>query len=284
MNELNCVKPPTGWNPDLPNPFSPDGSYGMSWSALTIVPDSGERLGYPGNCRSRSGCFRCTVGMENDSLLMSTGDFLRYESAHGRTVIVSCPDDLDIDELVRKAIRQTPAPTVVRAADPRWLVHSTPRERWPIIRACGELRSSACLHREGVDWKEVGFSQLGEPDEYREYVVLGDVGHVGCEHVVASHQRGVVFTDENAPYRPGVRLYFDAHRIIRDGLAVRDGLHPLKVRDRLPLDPYRAAAIGIRDVDPEQKTRDWTPRTLLDAANVRFADIAGGPLGGTGVP
>jgi len=274
MNEAKYVRSPPGWNPDLSNPFSPDGSYGQSWSALTIVPDSDDRLGYPGNCRSRSGCFRCTVGMKNDSLLMSTGDFFRYESAQGRTVIVSCPEEpLDVDLLIRKALRQTPAPTVVRATDPRWLVHSTPRERWPVIRACGELRSSARLHQEGVEWKEVGFHQLDEPGEYREYVVLGDVEHVGCEHVVASHQRGLVFTDQNAPYRPGVRLYFDAHRIIRAGLAVRDGLHPLKVRECLPLDPYLAAAIGVPDVDPDEKIGAWTPRRFLDAANARFQDI-----------
>ncbi len=35
----------------------------------------------------------------------------------------------------------------------------------------------------------------------------------------------------------GVRLYFDAAKIAKDGLLVRDGAH-LKVTDTLPIDKY----------------------------------------------
>jgi hypothetical protein len=281
---MKYVKSHPGWNPDLPNPFSPDGTYGLSWSALTIDPDSDERLGYPGNCRGATGCFRCTTGMRNESFSTSLGDFLRYETNNGRTVIISCPEGIDIDKLVQRSACDTPPPTVVRESDPRWVVHSTALERWDMIRGCGELRSSARLRREGVNWEEVGFHQLGEPEEYREYVVLGDVGNVSSEHVIASHQHGFVFTDESVPYQPGVRLYFDAHRIISGGLAVRDGLHPIKVHERLPLDPYLLVAIGVRYVDPEGRVPAWTPKRFIEAANARFRESVGVGRGGTESP
>ena len=52
------------------------------------------------------------------------------------------------------------------------------------------------------------------------------------EIVVASYQAGRFVMDGQASYAPGIRLYFDSHRIIRDGLGTRDGLHLIKVTAR----------------------------------------------------
>lgn len=270
MSKPKWVTASAGWNPQSPNPFSPEGAYGPAWSALTLMPDSDERLHYPGRCKTDRGLFHCLIGTQNEQFDAGVADFLRYESAHGRTVIVSSPEDVDIDHLILRALDETPTESVVRAQDPRWVVHSTTRERWPRIQQCGELRSMARLHSEGTPWPEIGFEQLGEPPEYREYIVLGEMESVGCENVVASHQKGCVFTDENQPYTPGLRLYFDLHRIIADGLAVRDGLHLVKVHDHLPLEPYLAAAVSVGEVDPEGSIPEWTPRRFLEAANAHF--------------
>jgi hypothetical protein len=73
-------------------------------------------------------------------------------------------------------------------------------------------------------------------------------------------------TDENATYEPGVRLYFDNHRIIEDGLGVRDGLHLMKVHRRLPLEPYLLAAVRAADLDPVREG-GWTLRSFVARAN-----------------
>jgi hypothetical protein len=69
---------------------------------------------------------------------------------------------------------------------------------------------------------------------------------------------------------PGVRLYLDAHSIIGNGLAVRDGVHVLKVHNRLPLVPYLATAIGVKEVDPRGEVQEWTPRLFVSRANQCF--------------
>jgi hypothetical protein len=270
MENVNWIKAPPDWDPDAPNPFSPSGEYGNDWTAFTFISGSPSRLHYPGRCRSERGCFSCQVGLQSRELAPGIADFLRYESDQGRTVIISCPADVDASGLVERALATTPTGNTVRDDDPKWGVHSTTLERWHRIQQCGELRSMARLHKEGTAWPEIAFEQLGEPPEYREYIVLGGMESIGCENVVASHQKGYVFTDENAPYTPGIRLYFDLHSIIKDGLAVRDGLHLIKVRDHLRLEPYLVAAIGIRDLDPGGGVSKWTPGSFLEAANDFF--------------
>ena len=155
------------------------------------------------------------------------------------------------------------------------MVHSTLPDRWEKIRTTGALWSSMRLKKQGVNFPEIGFEQLGEPEDFREYIVLGTLNSTAPEHVVASHTRGCVFTEEDTPYEPGVRLYFNAHRIIRDGLAVRDGLHKLKIHDHLNLEPYLIAAVGVKDVDPEGTIPLWTPRVFLERANNHFNKVFG---------
>ena len=137
----------------------------------------------------------------------------------------------------------------------------------------GEFRSVARLRREGVDIPAIGFEELGEPDEYAEHIMFSRLDGIGAEHVVASHARGRVFTQDDTPYTPGVRLYVDCHAIVRRGLAVRDGVHAMKVRGRLPLEPFLVAAIGVAEVDPERSVPMWPPRSFLDAANACFGDL-----------
>lgn len=69
-----------------------------------------------------------------------------------------------------------------------------------------------------------------------------------------------------------MRLYFDNHRVIESGLAVRDGLHVIKVHDQLPLEGFLIASIGAADVDPEGAIREWTPAAFVEKADALFRD------------
>jgi len=226
-----------------------------------------------------NGLYCFLAGRKVQNLETKLADFLKYENAHGRKVILSFPPDLAADEFVGRALQQVPDATRIRPDDPRWLVHSTSVQAWERIKACGELRSLARLRGEGIDARGVGPSEFREPDDYAEYVMFSRHDHIAAEHVVASQAAGRVITEEDTPYQPGVRLYFDAHRIILDGLAVRDGLHVLKVHDHLPLDPYLVMAIGMQDVDPGGEIPVWTPKTFLDRANEWFASAREEPQG-----
>jgi hypothetical protein len=222
------------------------------------------------NGTGENGLYCFLAGRRVKNLDTKLADFLRYENSYGRQVILAFPPDIAADEFVRRALGHVPNVTRIRPDDPRWLVHSTSVQAWERIKACGELRSLARLRREGIDARGVGSAEFREPDDYAESVMFSRHDHIAAEHVVASQAVGRVITEEDTPYQPGVRLYFDAHRFIRDRLAVRDGLHVLKVHDHLPLGPYLLAAIGVSEVDRSGEVSVWTPRTFLNKANERF--------------
>lgn len=258
---------PRGWGRTQPNPFAADGAYGTAWACFEIrdVADDRHYIG-----REGSGLFCFRAGRNVCHLEARLADFLRYETQHGRHVIVAAPPDIDVDAMATRALRDTPPGSVLRPEDTRWLVHSTPLDRWPAIQASGRLKSTARLRQEGTDTHGIGRRELGEPVDYGDYVALGHTDGVGPEVVVASIERGCLATDEHAPYLPGVRLYFDAHRIIEAGLAVRDGVHTIKVRDELPLHPFVVAAIDAEQADPQGEMLTWTPAKFLTMANARF--------------
>ena len=243
--EPKYVRAPDGWKPELPNPFYVSGKYGSQWSCLEIIDNSDIQLHYHGHCRNDRGLFHCQIGCNSPKFTIVLGDFLSYESAHGRTVILTCPEDMNANELVQHALANVHDVSFVRNDDPKFMVHSTLPDRWEKIKTSGALWSSMRLKKQGLNFPEIGYEQLGEPKDFREYIVLGTLNSTAPEHVVASHTKGCVFTEEDTPYEPGVRLYFNAHRIITDGLAVRDGLHKLKIHDHLNLEPYLIAAVGV---------------------------------------
>jgi len=195
-------------------------------------------------------------------------DYARYKARHHRRVILSGPVDTDWVGFAAGALRTTPAEHLPRPSNPKVLVHSTTRASWPAIAESGDLRSLARLRSKGVALPGVGLRDLGEPADYADYVMLRLCDSIASELVVASEQTGRLTIDASAPYRPGVRIYLDAQRIIVDALGVRDGVHA-KVRDHLLLADYMIDHISVENV-----TRDgnspWTPRAFLAAANTAF--------------
>lgn len=266
--ETTYLKAPRGWRPTAPNPFLDDGSYGPAWSCFCLDGDN-RRVTFCG--RGPAGPFTFRLGADCPDLATRLADFLRYEVLHGRQVIVSGPDSMDVDALVRDALRDVPSSHTVRPDDPKWVVHSTTSDAWASIQSDGCLKSLAVLEKEGRNVLGLGRDELGESPDYAEYIVLGRVDEVNAEHVVSSRQKGRIVTDADLGYQPGARLYFDSHRIICVGLAVRDGLHLIKVRHKLPLVPYLAAAVSVDDLP----SRRWTPHMFWQAANEVFFNGVG---------
>ncbi|MFL0198861.1 hypothetical protein ACJDU8_25415 [Clostridium sp. WILCCON 0269] len=92
----------------------------------------------------------------------------------------------------------------------------------------------------------------------------------GCgEIVVNSRQLGYVCVDPNMLYNPGIRLYFDVHKIIKDGLGTRDGVHILKVKKKLPLNKYLVQVVSKKCLDYKDT---WTPTTYTKYSNRFFSE------------
>jgi hypothetical protein len=115
---------------------------------------------------------------------------------------------------------------------------------------------------------------LNEPPEYKDYIMFGGMDSCVPEMVIASSIAGKFVLDEKATFEPGVRLYFDNYRIIRDGLATRDGLHVNKVHLHLPLQPYLLFAVGVDNLDPQRQVKEWTIRNFVERANAAFRSSA----------
>ena len=267
IDGITYYSAPTGWTPDCRNPFAKDGTYGKKWTCCIV--GRGERYGRI--CGSgKNSIFRHGEMFENPGLMSRLADYLRYENAHDRNPILSFPDDIDVDVFVSQALSETPPENVLRDSDQRWLVHSTNVDAWVSIQRDGALMAQSILLEEGTEILSVGFNQLEEPQEFSEYVMLGSIENEYSEYIVASQQKGKIYTKADAPYIPGVRLYFDNHMIIESGLGTRDGMHRIKVYKRLPLSPFLVAAIGEGDIECDKKVEEWTPRLFWRAANTEF--------------
>jgi hypothetical protein len=267
-------KAPLGWSYIDPNPFTPDGSYELGWSSFCILDRDDDQFM---TGRVDTGPFSARFGRRVKHLEVRLIDFLRYENGQGRTVILSFPEDMDIDQYIEEAQSKVLGLNVVRPDDPKIVVHSTTLEAWKTIRTDGQLKSAAELSRSSFpsvrikeSSSEVGQYVKDEPPEYSDYIMFGTIASTTPEKVVASYLAGRFVLDDNAIYEPGVRLYFDNQRMIRDGLIVRDGLHTTKVHKRLPLSLYLLAAIGVNDLDPFREVKIWTLQSFMERADNLF--------------
>ena len=214
------------------------------------------------------GCFCLALNPEADDFAYRAADFIRYENAHGRKVRFK-PRKFDPSE----ALRSVPeSGSVLRPGDPQFVIHSTTLEAYEKITQDGQLKSTSQLRKEGTAQNAIGFLPLGEPPDYLDYVMFAPANGwgSGSEIVVNSHLRGTPCFDPNAPYEPQARMYFDARKVIEDGLAVRDGAHVLKVYGALPLEGYLLRTVFASDVTLPTGAEDWTPTLFTEAANTFF--------------
>lgn len=276
---LKYLQAPLGWGYSDPNPFTSNGEYGSEWSAFCVLDEDHNQI-FTG--KSGKGPFSSRFGRQVPDLAERLVDFLKYENAHGRRVILSFPPKMDVDEYVTQALAHAPVSNTVRPEDPAILIHATTQAAWENIQADRALKAASQLakkpDRSGGEAKvgEIEGYLFDEPPEYKDYIMFGGMDSCVPEMVLASNRAGKFILDEEAAFEPGVRLYFDNHRIIRDGLAMRDGLHVNKVHLHLPLQPYLLFAVGVDDLDPQRQLKRWTIRNFVERANAAFRRNARG--------
>lgn len=247
------------------NPINPITGikYDESWTIL-ILTDSTE---YQQMCGSHNGCaYTIKLSRHYDRWQMAVGDFIGFNGANGRNMIlVMSETDLANAKNCYAAHRFNEP--VLREYEPDVLIHSTTMESWNKIQRDGMLKSWNRLKRENAvnENSPIG-SQLGDPADFSDYIMFG--GGVTGEIVVNSKQSGKIIMDIDGEYQTGARLYFDAKKIARDGLLVRDGTH-VKVKESLPLEPYLIWVATWRELGlPGQIS---TPRIFAEAADRRFS-------------
>jgi len=221
--------------------------------------------------RGPRGCFSLSLNPDAEDFAFHAADFIRYENAHGRKVRIR-PRSFDPSD----ALKSVPdSGSTLRPNDPLFVVHSTTFAAYEKIMADGQLKSTTQLRKEGKIQHAIGFLPLGEPPDYLDYVMFAGIDRYGaassCEIVVNSHMQGKPCFDADIPYQPQARMYFDARKIIADGLAVRDGTHTLKVYGALPLEGYLLRTVFADDVALPPGTESWTPTLFAEAANALFS-------------
>lgn len=242
------------WIPTGKNPFSEDGEYSYKWSAVIFE----ENTKYYAKIEENAKLFTVIISSKLDVDYERINDFINYESKYNRNVIIKS------DKSIKRKLESNK--NKIRERDPRWLVHSTTEEAYKLIKESNFLYSPKELRKLGKEISEIGLKHYLEPKDYSDYIMLDILNGCG-ELVVNSRQLGYVCTDGNMEYNPGVRLYFDAHKIIEDGLAERDGLHILKVEKELSLDKYLVMAVTK---DKAKEKVSWTPTTYTEWANNYF--------------
>jgi len=210
------------------------------------------------------GCFFLALSPDSKRFAYCVADFIRYENAHGRKVRIR-PRSFDPSDALESVPENG---SILRHYDPPILIHSTTLAAYEKIMRDGQLKSTSLLRKEGSAQRAVGFLPLGEPPDYLDYVMFGN--GVACEVVVNSHLHDKPCFDLNAPYQPQARMYFDAHKIIKDGLAVRDGTHIFKVYGALPLEGYLLRTVFAGDVTLPPGEEHWTPALFAEAADAFF--------------
>jgi len=198
---MRYKKAPRGWSYIDPNPFTPDGSYELGWSSFCILDTDDDQFM---TGRVGAGSFSARFGRQVEHLEARLIDFIRYENGQGRIVILSFPDDMDIDQYIQRAQSMTPEPHVVRSNDPKVIVHSTTLEAWKKICMDGQLKSAVELSQSGVQpgrilesSSEIGQYLRDEPCEYSDYIMFGEVASTTPEKIVASHQAGRFVLDDH---------------------------------------------------------------------------------------
>lgn len=193
-------------------------------------------------------------------------DFIEYEQMLGKRVIIKI-SDCDFEMAEREYNGHCHTDNFLRDYEGRYLVHSTTADSYKKIVEDGRLKSWNTLKSEGKieEDRPIGLL-LGDHEEYGNYIMFTNGGAAG-EIVVNSKNSGKIVMDTDTPYRAGTRLYFDAEKIAKCGLLIRDGVH-LKVKNELPLKDFLLWTATPKNVGLSGKS--ITPRLFADAADRIF--------------
>lgn len=255
----------TSFSLEEKNPFSKGGQYDENWVILKLTEDK-EYQNMTG--KDSQNIYTIRLSKCYESWQYRLMDFLLYSKEHNINVILSISEE-DYKEAIDSYVGHSNMDKELRSYESKVFVHSTTKELWSKIEKCGVFKSWNIAKRDGdiTEKTPIGYL-LGDPNEFRDYIMLGGLGYHN-EIVVASKQKGRLSYDINEPYTPGARIYLDACKIAKDGLLVRDGLH-LKVKDTLSLAPYMlwvATTDNVKNPDEE-----WTPLNFSKLADSIFLE------------
>lgn len=236
--------------------------YDSSWLVLVLSSDVDTAMIVGAN---NSCAYTIKISKQlHDDWQMAVGDFVGYCDANNINGIIAITED-EYTEVQTYYDGHSYNETILRVYETPILVHSTSMENWYQIQKDGMLKSWNKLN---ISEKEPIGKQLGDPVRFSDYIMFG--GGVSGEIVVNSKQSGKIVMDIDAEYRTGARLYFDAEKIARDGLLVRDGAH-VKVKDCLPLEPYLIWTATWDKIGLESQIS--TPRNFSELSDEKFNDF-----------
>lgn len=237
--------------------------YDSSW-IIFMFTDSKD---YQQMCGSSNGCaYAIKVSrLKYRDWKMAVGDFISfYETNAKNLILVMTKAELETAKNYYEG--HSYHETQLRDSEPVVLVHSTPMDNWEQIKHDGMLKSWNRLKtQKRIDEEQPIGIQLGDPADFSDYIMFcsGVIGEI----VVNSKQQGTIVMDINAEYLTGARLYFDASKMAKDGLLLRDGCH-LKVKDTLPLSPY---LIWVATWDTIGLINQLsTPKLFAEQADIQF--------------
>ena len=236
--------------------------YDSSWLVLVLSSDMDTAMIVGGN----NGCaYTIKISKQlHDDWKMAIGDFIGYCDANNLNGILAITED-EYNDIQNYYVGHNNNETTLRDYEPKILVHSTSMENWIQIQKDRMLKS---WNRLNITNKEPIGKQLGDPVHFSDYIMFG--GGVSGEIVVNSKLSCKIIMDINAEYKTGARLYFDAEKIAKDGLLVRDGAH-MKVKDFLPLEPYLIWVATWDSIGLESQFS--TPKIFAELSNDKFDDF-----------
>ncbi|MCL1965160.1 MAG: hypothetical protein FWF69_08895 [Firmicutes bacterium] len=238
---------PPDYNMNDDNPFTHDGKYDRTWTILSIDENVQGMLFQQ---RSEHGCYSVSMTPQYAFFNELFADFIQYETDHSRKIILISKDDVNL------AFKTHYKDSSIRPSDSRFLIHSTTLPTYEKILSDGLLKSPNRLKKEGYSVHPIGLEPLGEPDDYLDHIMFANDG-VAPELVVNSRLRGRVNCDQHALYLPQARLYLDGHKMVSDGLIVRNVAS--MVFDNLPLKPYLLKTVTADDFTIPDSSAGWTP-------------------------
>lgn len=236
--------------------------YDSSWLVLVLSSDIDDAMIVGAN----NGCaYSMKISKQlHDDWKMAIGDFIGYCNANNLNGIIAITED-EYNEAQNYYVGHSYNETLLRDYETPILVHSTSMGNWIQIQKDGMLKSWNSLN---ITDKEPIGKQLGDPVHFSDYIMFG--GGVSGEIVVNSKQSDKIVMDIDVEYKTGARLYFDAEKIAKDGLLVRDGAH-IKVKDCLPLEPYLIWTATWEKVGLESQIS--TPRIFTELSDKTFGSI-----------
>ena len=210
--------------------------------------------------RLMNGCWAVIFSKHTTDYQNSIHDFVNYENANGRRVLIHSMENRSILE---ELIKQKP----VRAI-PNILIHSTNKAIFSKILKDKKL-IAPCFIGEKKRWNygnepsEIERYLDNEPEEYKKFVMLEEMNG-NSELVMCMYQHKSFNVTEETCYEPGVRFYLNARKMHEDGILVFDGVHLAKVYKKIDFDKYLEATIRIDDLETREL---WNPKIFQDMSN-----------------